>query len=172
MSSFGSRSRSSIVAHNLRRLMAREGLTYDAVVEMTGLDSRTLRGILHAAKRPHAKTLKRLAEGLGVMSDELFAADEAATIAEFDFASNPAIDQVVEEKPDLFDDWTPSDFGELASRFGVGGELTPEGVAEVALQMNINRESLDRAAVVLETADSETLRGVIDALFEKTRLTS
>lgn len=164
----GSRSRSSIVAHNLRRLMARDGLTYDAVVQKTGLDSRTLRGILHAVKRPHAKTLMRLAEGLGVSTDELFAADEAAALAEFDLASNPSIDQVVQDKPELFDDWSPSDFGELASRFGVGGELTPEGVVAMANQMNANRESLDRAAVVLETAEAETLRGVINALFHKT----
>lgn len=166
-----SRGRSSIVAHNLRRLMARDGLTYDAVVEMTGLDSRTLRGILHAAKRPHAKTLQRLAEGLGVSSDELFTADEAATIAEFDLASNPAIAQVVQEHPDVFDNWSPSDFGELASRFGVGGELTAEGVAETARQMNCNREILRRAAVILETDDAETLRGVVKALYDKVTAT-
>ncbi len=172
MAILDSRGRSSIVAHNLRRLMARDGLTYDAVVEMTGLDSRTLRGILHAAKRPHAKTLQRLAEGLSVSTDELFSADEAATIAEFDLASNPAIAQVVQEHPDMFEDWSPSDFGELSSRFGVGGELTVEGVATAAQRMNCNREVLKRAAVILETDDAETLRGVIKALFDKVTATN
>lgn len=148
--------------------MARDGLTYDDVVEATGLDARTLRGILHARKRPHAKTLQRLAEGLGVEPDELFAGDESAARAEFDAKTNPAIQEVVDADPDLFDDWTPSDFGELASRFGEGGALTPGGVRQAAVAMNANRQSLDRARVLLESDQAEALRTVIDALYDRT----
>lgn len=147
--------------------MAREGLTYDDVVEATGLDARTLRGIVRAVKRPHSKTLQRLAEGLGVEVDELFLADEAAALAEFDAATNPEIEQAVEQSPDLFENWTPSDFGELASRVGVGGALTAAGVIEAARQMNQNRATLDRARLILESHEAEALRSVIDALYER-----
>jgi transcriptional regulator with XRE-family HTH domain len=160
-------SRWSIVAHNVRRLMARDGLTYEEVCEATGLDARTLRGVLRADKRPHAKTLQRLAEGLGVTPDELFAGDESAARAEFDAATNPAIEEAVEAAPELFEDWTPSDFGELASRVGAGGALTPHGVRMAAEQMNANRQTIDRARIVLETSEAEALRVVIDALYER-----
>lgn len=147
--------------------MARDGLTYDDVVAQTGLDARTLRGILHAAKRPHAKTLRRLAEGMGVPVDDLFVGDESAAIAEFDAATNPAIRGAVESNPDLFGDWTPRDFGELSSRVGVGGPLTPEGVLEEVQLMNANRETLDRARLILESDKAELLRGMINALHER-----
>ncbi len=59
-------------AANLRRLMARSGLTLQDVAERTGLHERTLKGILAGTNKPHARTLHRLAEGLGVNADELF----------------------------------------------------------------------------------------------------
>lgn len=163
-------SRASLVAHNLRRLMAREGLTYDDVCTATGLDARTLRGMLHAKKRPHAKTLQRLAEGLGVAVDQLFVGDEAAARAEFDTSTNPAIQATVEDSPELFDDWSPGDFGELASRVGTGGALTPDGVRQAAEAMNANRRSIDQARVILESDQAAALRAVIDALYDRATL--
>lgn len=160
-------SRWSLVAHNVRRLMARDGLTYDEVCRASGIDARTLRAILRAEKRPHAKTLQRLAEGLGVAPDELFLGDESAARAEFDAATNPAIENVVEESPELFADWRPGDFVELASRVGEGGALTPDGVRAAADSMNANRRAVDRARIVLESDQAETLRTVIDALYER-----
>ena len=37
--------------------------------------------------------------------------------------------------------------------------------------MNCNREILRRAAVILETDDAETLRGVVKALYDKVTAT-
>jgi len=159
-------SRASIVAHNLRRLMARHALTYDDVVECTGLDERTLRGILHAKKRPHARTLTRLAEGLRVDADELFVADPAAARAEFDAATNPAIQATLDASPELFAEWTPAEFGELASRVGVGGAMTEEGVRAAAAAMNANRRTLRRVRVLLESDHADALRTVIDAMYQ------
>lgn len=147
--------------------MARDGMTYENVCEATGLDARTLRGMLHARKRPHAKTLQRLAEGLGISVDDLFAGDEAAARAEFDTATNPEVQAVVEAAPELFEDWTPGDFGELASRVGDGGALTPEGVRQAAEAMNVNRRSIDQARVILESTHADALRTVIDALYDR-----
>ena len=170
MSAPTARAASSIVAHNLRRLMARDGLTYDDVCEATGLDARTLRGILRAVKRPHARTLQRLAEGLGVQADELFVGDESAARAEFDAATNPAIAEAVEADPQAFDGWGPREFGELASRFANGGALTVDGALRAAAAMNANRATLDRARLVLESDQAEVLRGVVDALYERVTL--
>lgn len=150
--------------------MARDGLTYDEVCEATGLDARTLRGMLHAKKRPHAKTLLRLARGLSVEVDELFVGDEAAARAEFDTSTNPAIQDTVEASPELFDDWSPGDFGELASRVGTGGALTPEGVHAAAEAMNANRRSIDQARVILESDHAAALRTVIAALYDRATL--
>ncbi|MEN0109426.1 MAG: helix-turn-helix transcriptional regulator [Planctomycetota bacterium] len=161
------RTRTTILAHNLRRVMARNALTYEDVVRATGLDARTVRGILYAEKRPHARTLNRLADGLGVAVDELFTADGAATVGEFDAATNPEIDAAVAARPDLFQGWTPSDYGELASRFGHGGALTREGVCEAAVEMNANRRTIERALIVLETEEANTLRSVVDAMYDR-----
>lgn len=150
--------------------MARDGLTYEDVGNQTGLDARTLRGILYGAKRPHAKTLKRLAEGLGATVDELFAGDEAAALGDFDAATNPALRETIEASPELFEEWTPKDFGELASRVGSGGPLTPEGVVESARRMNVNRQVLGRARFILESDQAEALRVVIDAMYDRVNL--
>ncbi|MEQ8847120.1 helix-turn-helix transcriptional regulator [Botrimarina sp.] len=159
--------RPSIIAHNVRRLMARDGLTYDDVVAATGLDARTLRGILHGKKRPHAKTLRRLADGLGVGADELFLGEEGSASARLDAASNPAIEQAVADHPGLFEDWSPHEFAELASRVGAGGGLTAEGARVAAAAMNANRRTIDRARVLLESDQAEALRTVVDALYER-----
>jgi transcriptional regulator with XRE-family HTH domain len=159
--------RPAVVAHNLRRLMARGGMTYDDVVARTGLDARTLRGILRGERRPHARTLTKLAEGLGVSADELFAGDPDTAAAEFDAATNPAIETAVAEHPELFTGWSPVDFGELVSRFGAGGELTAAGVAIAARRQNANRLTIARARVVLESDQAELLRGLVDSLYER-----
>ena len=60
------------VASNLRRLMARLGLTLEQVIAATGLSERTVKAMLAGTSKPHARTLNRLAAGLGVAVDELF----------------------------------------------------------------------------------------------------
>ena len=61
----------STPAANLRRLMVQHGLTVAQVAEQCGLDERTIRGILDGSNRPHARTLHKLAAGLGVSADVL-----------------------------------------------------------------------------------------------------
>jgi len=57
---------------NLRRLMARLNLTMDQVIVSTGVNERTVKEILRGRSKPHARTLHRLAAGLGVSADEFF----------------------------------------------------------------------------------------------------
>lgn len=168
-----------VVANNVRRLMAKHGITYDQVVEACGLDHRTVRGIARGEKRPHAKTLHRLAEGLGVTPDELFvdaasisqAAAHSGLSSEFDEATNPAVSRVVETHAELFQGWSSADYAELFSRFGKGGELTEQGAMEAAHALNHKRRLLARARVVLESSDGELLAEMIEMLYKRVQVT-
>lgn len=52
--------------------MARLNLTMDQVITSTGLNERTVKELLRGRSKPHARTLHRLATGLGVSADEFF----------------------------------------------------------------------------------------------------
>ena len=111
---------------NLRRLMAGQGLSVDQLAQRTGLDRRTIRGLLHGRNKPHPRTLKILAEGLGVSADEFFI--DAARLVHrcFDEHTNPVVDEVIGSHPALFAGWMEADFADLHSRVGTGGPLTEE----------------------------------------------
>jgi len=160
------------LATNLRRLMAREGLTYDDVVAGSGLDERTIRGVMQNTQRPHARTLHKLANGLGVLADELFRppAEQASsrqTPAEFDRACNPSVGQVIADHPELFAGWSETDFDELASRFGVGGPLSETGILAAAQAMNRKHQIFRQVAILLETGNAELLCAVVDTLYQR-----
>lgn len=161
----------SVVAHNVRRLMARFDMTYDHLVEATGLDERTVRAIARGEKNPHARTLRRLAAGIGVAVEELFVDAASIAAAGFDEATNPLVSEVIESRGELFDGWSAGDFAELHSRFGHGGELSEEGAVEAAHQMNRRREVLAQARVVLESSDGELLEEFVKMLYDRVRLT-
>ncbi len=150
--------------------MAKHGMTYDDLVDASKLDQRTVRGIARAEKNPHARTLRRLAEGLGVVVDELFVDSASISTAGFDRATNPMVGQVMQCHPELFDDWTTADFSEFASRFGHGGALTEEGALEVAEAMNRKREILACARVILESSDGRLLEDFVNLLYERVRV--
>jgi transcriptional regulator with XRE-family HTH domain len=153
-------------AENLRRLMARAGLTIEGLAERAGVDPRTVKGILRG-DRPHARTLHRLAQGLGVESDELFEPSAAAARRRFDRATNGVVDEALAGCPEMCADWTEADFDELYSRFGAGGALTADGALETVRAMNRNRETHEKVAVLLETAEAEMLRQIVDALYRR-----
>lgn len=152
---------------NVRRLMVQQNLTLEGLSEASGLDRRTLRSILKGSTRPHARTLHKLAEGLGVAPDELFQDPFLAGAAAFDRATNPVVAEVIDKHPGLFVDWTAADYEELYSRMGVGGELTEEGTLDAAQTMNERRELLSQASVILETREGELLRDLITTLYRR-----
>jgi transcriptional regulator with XRE-family HTH domain len=153
---------------NLKRLMGRFGLTIEQVVEQTGLDERTVKGVLAGAiRRPHARTLHRLATGLGVPADELFQNPSVLAHRSFDRQTNPAVDEVTAAHPELFDGWTAEDFDELYSHFGAGGALTPDGALRTVERMNHHRDLHNKVAVVLESCEAELLAQLIDTLYRR-----
>jgi transcriptional regulator with XRE-family HTH domain len=151
---------------NVRRIMARLGLTQADVVLATGLDERTVRSLMRGAARPHSRTLHKFAAGLGIEVDELFL-DVHEGAAAFDRATNPAVAEIVADHPQLFRRWRPADFAELSSRVAVGGELTEAGALAAAQAMNDRRELLEQVDVILETGDAEMLREFIALLYRR-----
>jgi transcriptional regulator with XRE-family HTH domain len=152
---------------NVRRLMARLDMTQQDVVDATGLDERTVRSILQGVTRPHARTLYKLAEGLGVEADELFQDPYRHGQAAFDRASNPAVAEVIDARPELFADWTAADFDELFSRMACGGELTEAGVAASAEAMNARRQLLHQVAIILESGEAQLMREFVALLYRR-----
>lgn len=154
-------------AENLRRLMATLGLTLDQVVQRTGLDRRTIQGILDGSNRPQPRTLHRLAQGLNVEVDEFFLDPAQLLYRQFDRQTNPVVDEVVKTYPELFTEWTAADFDELHSRVGTGGPLTVEGALAAVRAMNENREAHEQLSVLLESSQAQLARTLLRALYEQ-----
>jgi len=152
---------------NLLRLMAANGWSLSGIAEQTGLHVRTVRGILNGTKKPHAQTLHRLAEGLGVSIDEFFVDPARLVYRRFDRNSNPLVGEVIDGHRELFSGWTEADFDELHSRVGSGGVLTAEGVLTAAGQMNRRRALHTRLDLLLESSQAEVAAGILNVLYEK-----
>lgn len=155
------------VPANIRRLMAREGLTYEELIEASGLDERTIRSLLRGINRPHARTLHKLAAGLGVQVDELFSLPYGYSSSAYDHACNPIVDEILDSHPEIFADWSEADFDELASRFGTGGHLTEEGALEAARAMNRKRQVLHQVAVIMETHEAPLLTDLVEVIYRR-----
>lgn len=154
-------------ATNLRRLMARQGLTLEDVVARSGLDERTVKGILAGVNRPHARTLHRLAGGLGVSADELFQDPSLLLHRLFDRRTNPLVEEIVDTNPDVFAGWTEGDFDELYSRFGTGGALSTDGVLAAARIMQRNRQTHRKLSLLLESSEADLVVDLIDAMYRR-----
>jgi transcriptional regulator with XRE-family HTH domain len=159
-------------ASNLRRLMAREGLTFAELMDRTGLDHRTLKGILSGDRRPQPRTLHRLAASFEVPVEELFQDPALLRHRLFDRQTNPEVEEVVAEHPQVFHGWSEAEFDELYSRFGVGGPLTREGALEAAKAMNRRRELLAKMTLLLETNEAELLESMIELLHKRAVITA
>ena len=158
----------SYARENLLRLMAAAGLSQRQVVERTGLNARTVRGIIRGGHKPHARTLHRLSKGLGVKIDEFFVDPAKLLYRRFDRRANPVVAKVVEEHRELFHNWTEADFNELHGRVGEGGALTVEGTLAAVRHMNRKRELHEKFDVLLESRYVEIAAGILDVLYEKT----
>src|ERR1700742_1603290 len=106
--------------------MARDGLTFEEISPATELDERTLRGLLSGKTNAHARTLHKLAEGLGVEMHELILSPGRCSPHQLERATNTLVEEVIASRTDRFSNWSQSDFVERFSRFGTGGLLTPD----------------------------------------------
>jgi transcriptional regulator with XRE-family HTH domain len=145
--------------------MAREGLTFEEVAAATELDERTLRGLLRGLTNAHARTLHKLAEGLGVEMDELFLPPGRFAPRQFDRATNTFVEEVIASRADLFENWSQGEFDELFSRFGTGGQLTPDGIIAAAEAMNSKRDIWRQVNIILESGEAELLSQFVSVLY-------
>jgi len=159
------------IGTNIRRLMARDGLTFDDVVQATGLDERTLRGLVRGTNRPHARTLHKLTTGWGISIDELFQPSALAAQRSFDRATNSLVDEVIGAHPEIFTQWSEAEFDELFSRFGTGGALNEAGVLAAAEAMNDRRALLKQVCIVLESSEAELLAQLVELLYRRATAT-
>jgi len=152
---------------NLLRLMAGKGLSIHQVAEETGLDERTIRGILGGTNKPHSQTLHRLAEGLGTSVDEFFLTPSQLLYRRFDRQTNPMVEEVMERHKELLAGWSEADFDELHSRVGAGGAMTFEGTLAAVNEMNRNRELHEKLALLLESSQAKLIAGVIELAYDQ-----
>ena len=150
---------------NLQRLMAAVGISIHDLANRSGVDERTIRGLL-AGNKPHAQTLHRLADGLDVSADEFFIDPTQLLYRRFDRATNPLVEEVLESEPGLFENWTEADFDELHSRFGADGSLTREGVRESIRRMNRKRESMEKLNLLFEALGDAFLEAELRSLVQ------
>lgn len=169
-STYGQQPAAATIAINVRRVMARLGLTYGDVVDATGLDERTIRGLVRGASKPHSRTLYKFSQGLDVSIDELFQPAPTSR-QDFDRATNPIVECVVQEFPLSFAAWSDADFDELYSRVGVGGPLNESGVLAAAEAINTKRSILQQVCVILESGESELLADFVRLLYRRIALT-
>jgi transcriptional regulator with XRE-family HTH domain len=149
---------------NLMRLMASGGLSVRRVSSRTGVDERTIRGILNGDNKPHAQTLHRLANGLGVRVDEFFVNPAQLLFRCMDCQSNAIVTEALETNGDLFEGWTVADFHKLHERTGRGEPPTLEATLQSVRQMNENRGLHDILAVLLESSEAEVTAGILNVL--------
>ena len=152
---------------NLARLMAAQGLSIEEVAEKSGLDRRTIQAILKGSQRAHARTLNRLAKGLGVAVDELFLDPSRLVYRHFDRLTNPMVQELIESHADLFANWCEADFAELSSRVGKGGPLTRQGAMAAARHINWKRGLFQKFALLLETSQADLIGGIVETMYEK-----
>lgn len=152
---------------NLLRLMAVGKLSLQEVARRTGLDERTIRGVTRGLHRPHARTLYRLANGLGVSVDEFFVDPAQLLYRHFDRRTNPVVEEMLQDHGELFEGWREADFDELHSRFASGGQLTREGVLDAVQGMNRKRDLHDKLDVLLESAHCQTIGGILDLMYQQ-----
>jgi len=155
------------VRENLLRLMAAEGLSLRRLSERSGLNPRTIRGVLHGRRKPHARTLHRLAQGLRVDVAELFLDPKEQPVRRYAQQTNPVVAEVVAAHPRLFLDWSEADFDELLSRVGTDGPLTAAGAIAAAEQMNRKRRLHGQLDVLLESGHAELVAALLEVIYQK-----
>jgi transcriptional regulator with XRE-family HTH domain len=169
---------SALLATRIRAECLRRGWHVGELAQKAGVSRTTIYHLERGhTQRIRAATIKAIAEALGLSVDELLGAptgrpkpstrsggDEEKARA-FDRATNPAVEEVARERPEIFEGWSENDWAELYSEFGVGGALTPLGVLKEAESINRKRETIRQLQIVLETHLRPVAEEVIETFY-------
>lgn len=152
----------------LRNLLARRRLTVGELSALSGVSAATLRRWSRwGAARPKHEHLIAVARALGI-DDPWWAFGPSGTAsapAAADRATNPEVDDLRRERPDLFAGLSPRDIEELYSARGVGGSLTPDGVLATLEALHQRRELRRKFEAVLQTHHRQALASVIELMY-------
>ena len=159
------------LARRIRRACWQRGWNRSEFAQRSGV-SRTTLYLLERGKiaQPRGSTLKRIADALEMGVAELVDGPQPTAISpaiKFDRATNGCVREVSEECPQLFSGWSASQWDELYSSFGVGGQLTPQGVVQAAIAINRKSEAAHQLNVILETHLRDVAISLIESLFQQ-----
>src|SRR3569623_3654412 len=91
---------------NLRRLLARQGLTLAELAQRAKVVLRTIKNLLNGTTpNPRSRTLHDLAAALEADVDEFFQNSSTLTHRHFDRKTTPAAPAAAASQPQLFEDW-------------------------------------------------------------------
>ena len=172
------------IAARIRTECIRRGWDLQEFADRAGLSRTTVYNLERGhTSRPHTTTFGKVAAALDLPVDELFTAPAATADSNlpdppaddtppcaFDVATNPAVTDVMRERPQLFAGWSRDDVDELYSLFGTGEQLNSRGVVSAAEAINRKRETIRKLHVVLETHLRERAIDLIDLLFDLVRV--
>lgn len=167
------------VGQRIRAARLRKGWNQLELAAKSGVSRTTLYQMERGAiPTPRAATLHRLASTLDIpvaWLDPEQPLEPASVVTEivhssdgaraFDRQTNPFVDMVAQQSPELFAGFTAEDWDELYSTFGVGGALTEEGVFQTASHIAKKRETLRRVSILLETHLAEPTTALVESLF-------
>ena len=172
----------------IRAACLRKGWNVGELARRTGLSRTTLYQLERGAtRRPRAATMHKIAAALETEPGTLFACEGLRSVEcpafcrpacdsadlerqrAFDRSTNPVVGEVSAELSGLFLDWTQTDWDELYSSFGTGGQLTRHGVVDAAAEMNRKRETVRQLHVVLETHLAEVAARMLETLYDMVR---
>lgn len=162
--------RKRVFRDNFRRELHRSGLSIEELSHKAAIDLPTLRRWRReGVAQPKHEHIEGLAQVFGLADPwSLMSGGAEHVRSPLDRATNPMIQLICEESPELFDDFTTEDWDELYSSHGTGGALSREGVTLAAQRINQKREIRRKFEAVLETHHFRTLAALIDVLYRDT----
>lgn len=170
-----------VIGKRLRSARLRKGWNQSELSARSGVSRTTLFQMERGAiPSPRAATLHRLAEALEIPVAYLnpdqpidlerwlheTPAVRSTAAGEFDRQTNPYVEVVLQQFPQVFAGFTQEDWEELYSSFGTGGALTEDGVRRTAEGIAKKRETLRRLSILLETHLGDAAAAMVDSLFD------
>jgi transcriptional regulator with XRE-family HTH domain len=173
------------IADRVRTECIRRGWSLKELAHRSGVSRTTLYHLQRGhTDRPHNETLLKVASALRVPIEVLLDTDDRdARLASgasrvwssnppggdhhrtIDTATNPAVAEVLRNRPELFEHWSQEEFDALRSLSGAGGVLTPRGVELAAESINRRRETIVKLKIVLETHLRKDAMDMVDMFY-------
>lgn len=164
------------LGRRIRRLRQARGLNLGELGRQASVSRTALYQLERGQiERPHAATIDRLASALGVEPNALWGEtrdvvevgnSQLAQRIDEELRTNPAVRVAREDHPEWFLGWSETDWLQLASARGTGGELTEAGVRREAERISRRREVLKRAELLMATHLADSLSTIVNALYE------